>query len=56
MGTRPHAPQTDELPRPRLNEQLKMIRPLVRLSKLMNRDEIDRSFGAYITSSRGALH
>jgi IS5 family transposase len=53
MGPRPRTPQTGELPRPRLDEQLKMSHPLIRLSKLMNWDEIERSFGAYFTSSRG---
>lgn len=53
MGPRPHAPQTDELPRPRLDEQLKMSHPLVRLASLMNWEEIERSFGAHFTSSRG---
>ncbi|ABM36708.1 IS5 family transposase [Polaromonas naphthalenivorans] len=53
MGPRPRAPQTGELPRPRLDEQLKMSHPLVRLAKLMNWEEIERSFGAHFTSSRG---
>lgn len=53
MGPKSHAPQTGELPRPRLDEQLKMSHPLVRLSKLMNWGEIERSFGAHFTSSRG---
>ncbi|MDB5745141.1 MAG: transposase, family [Polaromonas sp.] len=53
MGPRPHAPQTDELHRPRLDEQLKMSHPLVRLANLMNWDEIERSFGAHFASSRG---
>lgn len=53
MGPRPRIPQTGELPRPRLDEQLKMSHPLVRLAKLINWDEIERSFGAHFTSSRG---
>ena len=53
MGPRPRTPQTDELPRPRLDEQLKMSHPLVRLANLMNWEEIERSFGAHFTSSRG---
>lgn len=53
MGPRPCIPQTGELPRPRLDEQLKMSHPLVRLAKLINWDEIERSFGAHFTSSRG---
>jgi IS5 family transposase len=52
MGPRPCIPQTGELPRPRLDEQLKMSHPLVRLAKLINWDEIERSFGAHFTSSR----
>ena len=53
MGPRPRAPQTGELPRPRLDEQLKMSHPLVRLANLMNWEEIERSFGAHFASSRG---
>ena len=53
MGPRPYAPQTDELPRPRLDEQLKMSHPLIRLANLMNWEEIERSFGAHFTSNRG---
>ena len=53
MGPRPRAPQTDELPRPRLDEQLKMSHPLIRLASLMNWQEIERSFGAHFASSRG---
>lgn len=53
MGPRPRIPQTGELPRPRLDEQLKMSHPLVRLAKLINWDEIEHSFGAHFTSSRG---
>ena len=53
MGPRPRTPQTDELPRPRLDEQLKMSHPLIRLASLMNWQEIERSFGAHFASSRG---
>jgi len=53
MGPKPRTPQTDELPRPRLDEQLKMSHPLVRLADLMNWKEIERSFGAHFASSRG---
>ena len=35
MGPKPRAPRTDELTRPRLDEQLKMSHPLVRLANLM---------------------
>jgi IS5 family transposase len=53
MGPRPRTPQTGELPRPRLDEQLKMSHPLVRLSKLMNWEEIESSFGAHFASKLG---
>ena len=53
MGPRPRAPQTDELPRPHLDEQLKMSHPLIRLSKLMNWEEIERRFGAHFASKPG---
>jgi len=53
MGPRPRAPQTDEPLRSRLDEQLKMSHPLVRLANVMNWEEIERSFGAHFTSSRG---
>ena len=53
MGPRPRTPRMDELPRPRLNEQLKMSHPLIRLASLMNWQEIERSFGARFASSRG---
>jgi IS5 family transposase len=53
MGPKPRAPRTDELSRPRLDEQLKMSHPLVRLANLMNWEEIEGRFGAHFTSSRG---
>jgi transposase, IS5 family len=53
MGPRPRAPQTGELARPRLDEQLKMSHPLVRLANLMNWDEIERSFGTHFASKLG---
>ena len=53
MGPKPNASRTDELTRPRLDEQLKMSHPLVRLSKLMNWEQIERSFGAHFASNRG---
>lgn len=49
MGPRPHVLQTDKLPRPRLDEQIKMSHRLVRLSKQMKWKEIERSFGAHFT-------
>ena len=39
--------------RQRLDEQLKMSHPLVRLSQLMNWESIERSFAAHFTSGRG---
>ena len=53
MGPRPRTPRTGELSRPRLDEQLKMSHPLIRLAELMNWEEIERSFGAHFASSRG---
>jgi IS5 family transposase len=53
MGPRPRTAQTGGLSRPRLDEQLKMSHPLIRLARLINWDEIERSFGAHFTSSRG---
>lgn len=53
MGPRPRTPQTGESPRPRLDEQLKMSHPLIRLASLMNWEEIERSFGAHFASNRG---
>jgi hypothetical protein len=47
------APQTDQLFRQRLDEQIKMSHPLVRLSKLLNWEEIERSFSAHFSSARG---
>lgn len=46
MEPRLRALQMDELPRPRLDEQLKMSHPLIRLASLMNLQEVERSFGA----------
>jgi transposase, IS5 family len=53
MGPRTHAAQTDELPRPRLDEQLKRSHPLIKLSQLMNWEQIERSLGAYFASKLG---
>ena len=53
MKPQPTVPQTRELFRPRLDEQLNMKHPLVRLADLMNWEEIERSFSAHFTSSRG---
>ena len=38
--------------RPRLDEQIEVSHPLVRLVKLINWDEIERSFGGHFTASR----
>ena len=53
MRPKPAQPKTEEMFRPHLDEQIKMSHPLVRLSNLMNWDEIERSFGAHFTSGRG---
>lgn len=53
MGPRPRIPHIADLPRPRLDEQLKMSHPLVRLADMMNWVEIERSFGAHFASNRG---
>jgi IS5 family transposase len=53
MGPRTHAAQTDELARPRLDEQLKMSHPLVRLPELMNWEQIERKLGAHFASKLG---
>ena len=42
MGPKPSQPQSGELFRPRLDEQLNMKPPLVRLAKLINWAEIER--------------
>ena len=47
MKPQPTLPQTRELFRPRLDEQLNMKHPLVRLADLMNWEEIERSFSAH---------
>lgn len=46
-------PQTEELFRQRLDEQLKMSHPLVVLSKLINWELIERHFSVHFVSSRG---
>ena len=53
MGPRTYAAQTDELPRSRLDQQLKMSHPLIRLSNLMNWEQIERSLGAHFASKLG---
>ena len=53
MRPMPTQPRTEEMFRQRLDEQLKMSHPLVRLSQLMNWEVIERSFAAHFTSDRG---
>ena len=51
----PHSPQAPALDmlRQRLDEQINMKHPLVRLAGLINRDEIHRSFAGHFSSGRG---
>ena len=55
LSMKPHAAsaQTSESFRPRLDEQINMKHPLVRLAGVMNWQEIGRSFSAHFTSGRG---
>lgn len=53
MGPKPSQPQTAELFRPRLDEQINMKHPLVRLAMLIDWDEIERTFAVSFTSVRG---
>lgn len=53
MGPKSSQPQTAELLRPRLDEQLNMKHPLVRLAALIDWGEIERTFAASFTSGRG---
>ena len=53
MGPKPSQPQSGELFRPRLDEQLNMKHPLVRLAALIDWAEIERSFAVSFTSGRG---
>lgn len=50
MGSQP---QTAELLRPRLDEQISMLHPLVRLAELIDWAEIERTFAISFTSGRG---
>ena len=50
MGPKPSQPQSGELFRPRLDEQLNMKHPLVRLATLINWAEIERTFATSFTS------
>lgn len=53
MGPKPSQPQTAELFRPRLDEQINMRHPLVKLAALIDWSEIERSFAVSFTSGRG---
>lgn len=53
MGPKPSQPQTAELFRPRLDEQVNMKHPLVRLAALIEWTEIERTFAVSFTSGRG---
>ena len=53
MGPKPLQPQTAELFRPRLDEQINMKHPLVKLAALIDWAEIERTFAVSFTSSRG---
>ena len=53
MGPKPSQPQSGELFRPRLDEQLNMKHPLVRLAALIDWAEIERTFAVSFTSGRG---
>lgn len=53
MAPKPTQPQTAELFRPRLDEQINMQHPLVRLAALIDWAEIERSFSLSFTSTRG---
>jgi len=53
MGPTAPTPQTAELFRPRLDEQLKMTHPLIRLSSLMDWRRIEADFSKHFVSTRG---
>ena len=53
MGPKPVQPQTSELFRPRLDEQIDMQHPLVKLTALIDWSEIESTFTESFTSSRG---
>ncbi|MDA8522945.1 IS5 family transposase [Acidovorax sp. NCPPB 4044] len=53
MGPKPSQPQSGELFRPRLDEQINMKHPLVRLAGLIDWGEIERTFAVSFTSGRG---
>lgn len=53
MGPKPLLPQSEELFRRRLEEQLKMSHPLIRLVMLINWDAIERNISTHFNSVRG---
>jgi len=53
MGPKPSQPQSGELFRPRLDAQINMQHPLIRLAALIDWTEIERTFAASFTSCRG---
>ena len=53
MGPKPSQPQSGELFRPRLDEQLNMKHPLVRLAALIDWVEIERTFAVSFTFGCG---
>jgi IS5 family transposase len=53
MGPKPSQPQSGELFRPRLDEQINMQHPLVRLAALIDWTEIERTFAVSFTSGAG---
>ena len=53
MSPKPSQPQTVELFRARLDEQISMRHPLVRLAGLIDWNEIERTFAVSFTSGRG---
>ena len=53
MGPTVQSPQTEELYRPRLDEQLKTTHPLIRLSSLMYWQRIESDFSMHFVSTRG---
>jgi hypothetical protein len=53
IGPKPSQPQSGELFRPKLDEQLNTKHPLVRLTALIDWTEIERTFAVSFTSGRG---
>ncbi len=53
MRPKPSQPQSGELFRARLDEQINMRHPLVRLAGLMDWEQIERHFASHFTSGRG---